>query len=193
MGRLKVAALFPAFCNDRVLSPSGRVVALLLAAWLHLAFFPSPLSAQPDFIRQYAGHWAGTLLIYQEGILSDSIPVTLEVEAREAVNTWKWKTVYHRKGDPVIKDYTLKLTHPELNRYIIDEGDGIELDSYLSGNKLYSVFTVEDNLLTASYELLNDVIVFEVTSGNKDKATGDGSITNYTVRQVQKVLFRRNP
>jgi hypothetical protein len=193
VGRLKVAALFPAFCEDKVLPPPGRVVALLLTAWLHLAFFPSQLFAQPDFIRQCAGNWAGTMLIYQEGIISDSIPVTLEVEANEAVNTWKWKTVYHRKGDPVIKDYTLKLAEPQQNRYIIDEGDGIELDSYLSGNKLYSVFTVEDNLLTASYELLNDVIAFEVTSGRKDKATGDGSISNYSVRQVQKVLFRRNP
>jgi len=66
---------------------------------------------------------------------------------------------------PAVKDYTLILNDPATNAYSTDEGDGVVLKDYLFDQKLYSVFETQSILLTSSYELMGDQLIFEVTSG----------------------------
>lgn len=91
----------------------------------------------------------------------------------------------------MVKDYLLRLSEEGKNIYILDEGDGVELQEYLFGNKLYSLFETNDILLTSSYELIDDKLIFEVTSGKRTEQTK--SVQNYSVNFLQRVIFKREP
>ena len=90
----------------------------------------------------------------------------------------------------MVKDYTLRTVDASKGQYITDEGEGVELRSYLIGSKMYSVFEVQNTMLTATYELLDNQLTFEVTAGKKDTTSG-GGVTNYSVNTLQQVVLRR--
>jgi hypothetical protein len=73
---------------------------------------------------------------------------------------------------------------------VTDEGGGLELTDYLVGNKLYSVFETGGFLLTSSYELLGDHLIFEVTSGKKETAT-HSEVATYATDNLQRVIFEK--
>lgn len=161
---------------------------------LCLSLFTGLISAQNDqkyFGDRCEGYWTGTLYLSNAGQLTDSLDVVLEIQALANSNTWKWKTSYEAKPERIVKDYTLVLIDAGQGKYMIDEGDGIKLDCYQYDQKLYSTFSVNESLLTAIYEIKGDSLLFEVTSGKRTEATGDGTIFNYSVQHVQKVLFQR--
>ncbi|HRF39832.1 MAG TPA: hypothetical protein PK198_13660, partial [Saprospiraceae bacterium] len=67
---------------------------------------------------------------------------------------------------------------------------GIELSDYLFGNKLYSIFETEGILLTASYELRDGELIFEVTSGKRAENSTTG-VQSHPVSSVQRAVLKR--
>jgi hypothetical protein len=117
------------------------------------------------------------------------VPVELFVQRTSLPHTWVWKTNYLSNKNPMEKKYKLVLKDTASQTYLIDEGDGIELWSYYFNNKLYSVFETHDVMLTSSYELQGDKLIFEVTSGKKIEDKKE--VTNYSVLALQRVVFKR--
>lgn len=148
------------------------------------------VNAQNDFISKCIGKWQGTMCIYSAGKLRDSVKVELTIAKTSTLNVWTWKTDYKSEKMPVVKDYKMKLSDTKPNCYITDEGDGIELENYLFNNKLYNVFETEGIMLTSSYELLNDKLIFEVTSGKKT-SKDSSQVTNFSVSSLQRVIFSK--
>lgn len=130
------------------------------------------------------------MFMYKHGAIRDSVKVVLNITKIKDVPAWNWKTEYLSDKMPMTKDYILRLKDASKQWYITDEGGGVELNDYLFGNKLYTVFETEGVILTSSYELINDKLVFEVTSGKKIVGTNNG-ITNYSVENLQRVELRR--
>ena len=64
------------------------------------------------------------------------------------------------------------------------------LDNYLFANKLYSVFETAGALLTASYELLGNVIMCKVPSGRKQDIAKNNMV-NSGVMAVQRAELLR--
>ena len=145
--------------------------------------------SQSQILKEWHGNWAGTMFIYGKGKLRDSVEVVLTV-APINDSTLTWKTEYKSISQPMAKDYKMKLLDSEKGIYGTDEGGGLVLTNYLVDNCLYSVFEVQEILLTATYRLEGDFILFEVTSGKKDQAGMQG-VFNYSVGNVQKVLLKR--
>jgi hypothetical protein len=159
---------------------------------IHLLFFISLLSGlngQCEFPEKCLGVWEGNMKIYSEGILKDSVNVRLTVENGNDQDIYNWKTEYLSDKYPVVKDYRMKCPSKGSNKYIIDEGDGIEIFEYLFENKLYSVFETSGYLLTSTYELIDEKLIFEVTSGIKIKT--EDKIQNYSVRTLQRVVLQK--
>lgn len=146
--------------------------------------------AQPLFPEQCLGIWKGTLYIHKLGAAMDSVQVQLTVEATADPNAWTWKTEYLSSRAPVVKDYVLRLKDAAAGVYAVDEGAGLELLEYRFGNKLYCVFETAGIMLTSSYELRGDELIFEVTAGEKQPASHK-EVTNYSVANLQRVQFRR--
>ena len=159
----------------------------LFAALTLLLLAPSA-SAQLE--TRWIGDWKGMMYMYKLGRIVDSVSVTLTVKPSAKQGSYIWRTEYHSAIHPLVKDYTVRTIDAAKGMYVTDEGDGVELTSYLVGNKMYSIFEVQNTMLTATYELTGNELMFEVTSGKKEPPTG-GGVTNYSTINVQRVIFKR--
>ncbi|MGA0556682.1 hypothetical protein ACO2Q8_08530 [Larkinella sp. VNQ87] len=148
------------------------------------------LRAQTSFGDACVGSWKGVMHIYNKGVLKDSVPVRLTVTPTNQPQTWTWKTEYLSPKTPVVKDYILRLKDAAKQEYVTDEGNGIMLLDYLFVNKLYSVFETQGIVLTSTYELIGDTLIFEVTSGKQQTETGP-AVTTYSVDNLQRVVFKK--
>mgnify|MGYP006961380658 FL=1 len=127
--------------------------------------------------------------IYFAGQLRDSVPIRFTVTPIDSIS-WTWRTEYLSKKLPMTKDYVLRIKDKQRQMYVTDEGDGIELSDYLFGNKLYSIFETEGILLTASYELRDGELIFEVTSGKRANNSTTG-VQSHPVSSVQRAVLKR--
>ena len=135
------------------------------------------------------GQWQGTMMLYNQGQLKDSVKVNLHIE-KLSPTSWTWKTEYLSETMPLVKDYVLRAADSIGYKFVLDEGGGLELTDYLFGNKLYSVFETMGVFLTSTYELNGDSLTFEVTSGKKETITHPDVIT-YSTGNLQRVVFKR--
>ena len=147
--------------------------------------------ATAQFPQKWNGTWKGTMHIYRPGKLVDSVDVTHIIKPSDQAGSYVWRTEYKSAKHPMVKDYVLRTKDAEKGIYVIDEGEGLELVSYLMGERLLSTFEVKGIMLTANYELRGSELVFEVTSGKKDSETG-GGVTNYSVSSLQRVVLRKS-
>lgn len=161
------------------------LLSILACLWMFL----QPTAAQIPFGEACIGTWTGRMEIYAGGKLRDTVSVRLTVGKTTEPERWSWKTEYLSAKQPAVKDYRLRLKDAATGLYLVDEGDGTELTSYHFGNKLYSVFETEGVILTSTYELRENELIFEVTSGKKGSPQ---SVVNYSVDHLQRVVLRRN-
>lgn len=162
---------------------------IFTSTFIFLSSICMNLCAQENFADKCEGKWKGTMYIYGKGQIRDSVPVELFVQKTSLPHTWVWKTNYLSNKYPMEKNYKLVLKDTTSQTYLIDEGDGVELWSYYFNNKLYSVFETHDVMLTSSYELQGDLLIFEVTSGKKIEDRRE--VTSYGVLSLQRVVFKR--
>ena len=146
--------------------------------------------SQNSFIAGCIGTWKGKMYIYNKGNLKDSVEVRLTVGKTNKPDEWSWKTEYLSAKMPMVKDYILRLKDASTNTYITDEGNGIELVDYLFNNKLFCVFETHNFVLTSTFELLENELIFEVTSGKKG-ANSNQEVINYPVENLQRVVFKK--
>lgn len=141
------------------------------------------------FPEKCLGIWEGTMYLYHHGVLNDSVPVRFTAARTETDETFIWKTEYLSETRPAIKDYKLVVDDEDAGRYILDEGDGIELIEYNVGNKLYCLFNVDDAYLCSFTELIGDKLIHEVTSGEEfNEVEG---IKNVSFSHVQRCIMHR--
>jgi hypothetical protein len=159
-----------------------------IALLVILSFCIHPLSAQKSFVEQCLGEWEGMMYIYSEAQLVDSVATQFTASRTEDPAVYTWKTTYLSEKTPMVKDYQLKVLDAKKQIYATDEGNGLLLNNYLFGKKMYSVFETQGILLTASYELLGEHLIFEVTSGTNLEPGKE--VMNYSVRNLQRVVFR---
>lgn len=145
---------------------------------------------QNSFTEGCLGTWKGKMYIYNKGNLRDSVEVRLTVSKTSEANEWSWKTEYLSAKMPMVKDYRLRLKDASKNTYVTDEGNGIELADYLFNNKLYCVFETHNIILTSTYELRENELIFEVTSGKKSDISNQ-EVINYPVENLQRVVFKK--
>ena len=151
--------------------------------------FSGLLYSQTEFAEKCMGTWKGVLYIYNNGNLVDSADSKLIVKEDTIDNSWLWRTEYTSPKYNIVKDY--KLIYKEKNHFVTDENNGIILNNYLYGNKLYSIFSVKENILTATYELINGNLIFEVTFGKKMDKEMHEDVYSYSTPTLQRVVYSK--
>lgn len=154
--------------------------------------FISPnINSQINFADKCIGKWEGDMEFYKNGKILGKMPVRFTVSKTKQKDCWVWKTEYLSKKQPGVKDYLLKLIDSKQQLYLLDEGDNIVLNSYVIKDKLYQIFETEGILLTSNYELINDTLIFEVSSGKKI-IKEDNEVSSYSIDYLQRVKFKRS-
>lgn len=145
--------------------------------------------SQNLFPDQISGTWHGYLQLWSNGTKKDSVQVILTVSPKND-QSWQWKMEYLSEKNPMVKDYTMRIKDKEKNIFITDEGGGVELEDYVFGNKLFSLFETQNFWLTSTQELKDGELIFEVTAGKKSNKL-EKEVTNYAVTSMQRAVLRR--
>lgn len=74
------------------------------------------------------------------------------------------------------------------NEFVVDEGGGVEIPGYLTGNRLYSVFETSGFLPTAAEELTPEGLHCELVSARRS-GKPEAPVGTFLVGAVQRVLL----
>lgn len=146
------------------------------------------LQAQ-SFTDKCQGIWTGKMEIFNQAKKIADVDIRMTISKIDSTS-WSWKTEYLSKNLPITKDYILRVSNAQKGEYLIDEGNGVILKEQLFGNKLLSMFEVKGRLLTSSYEIIGDNLIFEVTSGVKSE-DNSGEVTSYNMKNLQRVILSK--
>jgi hypothetical protein len=171
-----------------------RILTLLLL------LYSASLQAQTyTFPKDFIGVWQGDLHIYKGDKIVQTVPMRADNLLTDSIGTYIWALIYGADTIAGKRDYVLKTIDASKGHYIVDEKNGILLDSYVTGNKLTSVFTVMKNTLLTSYERIGDTMIFEVNvyGAEADHTTGNipdkdiPEVKTYKVIGYQKAVLKR--
>ena len=154
------------------------------------------LSAQTEelsFPQDYFGIYKGDLHITNSRG-DQTIQMEFHLQATDSVGNYKYVLVYIADGSRQERHYNL--IDKGNGKFVVDENNGILLDVTLVGNKLYSMFEVQGNVLTTTETFYKDKMLFEITFSSKEqkKETGiEGGVKvySYPVMTVQKALLHK--
>lgn len=177
----------------RIISPTLVAVALLLCGFLPAgAFQAAGLPASWD------GAWRGqTTLRWASGKVEEAL-MELYVSPSAGGTSKHWKVVYVFADRREVREYEIKPAEGAgAGRLVIDEKNGFLIDNYLSGETLYSQFTINGNLVTTRFELRGDALDVELTMFDVSKprvtklAGGNFEVSSYSPKYVQRGTLRR--
>lgn len=83
------------------------------------------------------------------------------------------------------------LRHISAGHFILDERNGILLDHYLDGNRLFSSFTVSGNVITTEEELDGDTLRMTVRTYKPGTGQGATGVSSMKLLSSQVCLLTR--
>ena len=108
----------------------------------------------PVFPKSFIGNWKGKLQWFVAGKPVQEFTMQLRIQPTDSARQYTWQIDY---GDDN-KDnrpYLLKPIDTSKGHWIVDERDGIILDSYVHGNCIHGAFTVQGNTIVDNYCIEN--------------------------------------
>jgi len=163
---------------------------------LLLLCFSLSTEAQNDsiqFPQHYYGVYKGDLnIINSKG--TQTIGMEFHLQPTDSIGKYKYTIVYIMNGKRQQRNYNLITKDANKGEYIVDENNGILLDAKQVDNTLYSMFEVQNNLITTTERFYKDAMDFEIMFTNikqkKLSKTEEGEETidviSYPIGGIQK-------
>ena len=159
------------------------------------------ITAQEDsnlsFPNDYFGVYTGTLKINSERG-SQEVPMEFHLKPTDSVGKYHYTLIYGEGDMRQERKYTLLAEDVDNGRYVVDENNGIILDDKVQGNKLYSLFEVQGNLLTTFMTFHEDHMIFEITFASKEKQRvtyaeneQKTEVISYPISTVQRAVLKK--
>lgn len=151
-----------------------------------LSAFASP----PAFPGAWQGRWKGEMEV--SGVPgTDSVGVELEIRPRGEDGRHSWTIRY--QGMPE-RNYDLVPVDPARGHYVVDEHNGILLDSYYDKGVLLSQFEVDKNRVSARYEMQGDQLAMELNMFRREPVReGAHGVRVFELGSLQKTRLQRQP
>ena len=151
---------------------------------------------QSGFPYDWQGVYQGELQIFNQAALTQKVLMQLEIQKINE-KSFAWRIQYG-PDSLGLRPYELILKNPEKGQYQIDEKNGIILPADYLGNKLVSIFEVQDNLLVSTYELVGDKIHFSIFMSKISQSlkTGDTAddippVVGYPIGIYQTAILQK--
>lgn len=149
------------------------------------------------FPKCFIGNWKGTLQWIVTGKPVQTFTMQLNILPADTAGQYTWQIIY---GDDN-KDnrpYILKPVDSARGHWVVDEKDGIVLDSYVHGTCIQGAFTVHENTIIDNYCIENGKLKVEFFSIKLDdkKQSGKGTdetpfVNSYRISSYQTGLLER--
>jgi hypothetical protein len=158
-------------------------------------------AAAPSFPKSFIGDWQGTLSWYPNGGQLQKVNMEMHIKPTDTINQYTWQIVYGSSTKLTAVDnrpYILKKVDTLASHWVIDELNGIVLDSYWLGNRFSGVFTVQGNTILDSYWLEKGDMHIEFFSYKQTPlvVTGKGTeespkVDSYRMGSYQKAVLKK--
>lgn len=146
------------------------------------------------------GVWKGSTLIAWATGKEEPVGMELHVAPLEGGGAKSWKVVFAFADRREVRDYEIRPGEAGApSRLVIDEKNGFLIDNYLSGDALYSRFTINGNLVTTRFERRGETLEVELTmfdarSPRLTRLTGGSfEVASFSPKYVQRGTLRREP
>jgi hypothetical protein len=154
--------------------------------------------AKISFPQSFTGHWEGTLYWYPTGKPQpQTVNMELHIQPADTPGHYTWQIVYGKAADDN-RPYILKPVDTAKGHWVIDEKNGIVLDSYWVGQRFCGAFTVQGNTILDSYWLEGDTLHAEFFSYKQEqvRTSGHGTdespkVDSYRIGSYQKAVMVR--
>jgi hypothetical protein len=121
----------------------------------------------------------------------------LHIQPADTAGQYTWQIIYGDKEQDN-RPYILKPVDSAKGHWVIDEKNGIILDSYLHGGCLHGAFTVQGNTIVDNYCVDGNTMqveFFSIKLGDK-KQSGNNTensptVDSYRVSSYQKGVLRK--
>ncbi len=139
------------------------------------------------FPQGWVGRWVGEMSV--TGVPgTDKVGVELDIQPR-GQGKYSWSLRY--QGQPE-RPYELLPVDPSRGHYLVDEKNGILIDSYYQDGVLISQFEVGRNRITARYELEGDQLKLEMQSfGKKPVRESAHGVSAFPLGSLQRATLRK--
>ena len=143
------------------------------------------------FPEDWLGIWSGTLEIYNQKGVTQSLEMGLEIEKTDTVDVYDWTIIYGSDSTAQRREYQLIAIDTSKGHYMIDEKNGIFLDGYHMHDAFVSVFEVMDNTLVIAYERNMQEMNFtvDVFPSQEIGISGDTLINGQEIPEVKSFQY----
>jgi hypothetical protein len=131
------------------------------------------------FPTSFIGNWKGNMQWMIAGKPKQTFTMQLRVQPTDTANQYTWQIIYGADSKDN-RPYILKPIDTAKGHWIVDEGDGILLDSYLHGNSLHGAFTVQGSTIVDNYTVENSLMKVEFFTIKLDEKQQSGKGTTET-------------
>ena len=143
------------------------------------------------FPEDWLGIWSGTLEIYNQKGVTQSLEMGLEIEKTDTVDVYDWTIIYGSDSTAQRREYQLIAIDTSKGHYMVDEKNGIFLDGYHMHDAFVSVFEVMDNTLVIAYERNMEGMNFtvDVFPSKEIGISGDTLINGQEIPEVKSFQY----
>lgn len=177
---------------NRTLSILFTIVSIIIISSCNdpiVSQLPDPI--EKNFPEDYLGIYKGELDITTSNGLN-SIPMEFHLKSTPDIMNYTYTIIYD--GDS--RNYNLKRTHNP-NLFLVDENNGIILETAYANKTLFSTYAVMGNFLNSTQVFHDDHMEFMITMARVQDTSKTGSVesafvTNYPISVMQKaVLYKQ--
>ena len=174
---------------------------LRLSIFVFLLSLTSFSQAQ-NFPESFVGQWKGDLEIYGVDKVNMKVEMNLNIKPTKIDSIYTWELIYVLNDSTTdVRQYELIIIDNSTGQYVIDEQNGIKIESYFLHHTFTSFFSVMDNFLVFSYTLVEDELIIDVffspqtpvskTSGVKVNDEEIPIVTTYKVSGRQRGVLKK--
>ncbi len=162
----------------------------------------SAIEEEFNFPEDWEGVWTGELKVYSPRGMARKIPMELHILPIDSVgyiNSHQWTIIYGEDKEKGKRPYEFRLKDKEKGLYLMDEKNGIELESTLINNTFYSLYSLDKTYIMSTYERTSEGIRSKITSGSLEVSHSSGGtsedipeVNDHFVKVVQTALLKKN-
>jgi hypothetical protein len=156
------------------------------------------INSNVTFPQSFIGHWKGKLQWMISGKPTQEFLMQLIIQPTDTAGQYTWQIIYGNQGKDN-RPYLLTATDTSKGHWVVDERDGIVLDSYVHGNSLHGAFTVQGNTIVDNYRVEGNKMLVEFFSIklSDKKTSGKGTedtpfVDSYKMSSYQFGVLERD-
>jgi len=167
---------------------------------LFLAFSIGGFS-QGCFPYGWFGTYEGQVEIFGVDSVARRVLMNLDIGPTENDSTFYWTITYGEGAKKDIRKYQMISMDNSVGHYVMDEKNGIKIESYLKNKVMTSFFAVSGSFIIVTYEKVDDGIAFSVISAKTEPVSKTGGekfsdeeipiVTTYPVTGRQRALLKK--